>query len=107
MFVPHLSDSSAFYLMDFPDPLPLATPPASAAPRPMATELSVTDREATRLAREQDVGQRPGTLRVKADALKPRLFLFSYNEQGYTETEYTDRYDGALHERLWLAPATA
>jgi magnesium transporter len=80
--------------MDFPDPLPLATP--AAAPRPVAPELSITDREATRLAREQDVGQRPGTLRVKANALKPRLFLFSYNEQGYTETEYTDRYDELL-----------
>ncbi|MGI4822136.1 MAG: CorA family divalent cation transporter, partial [Janthinobacterium lividum] len=82
--------------MDFPDPLPLATPPGSAAARTVASELSVTDREATRQAREQNVGQRPGTLRVKAGALKPRLFLFSYNEQGYTETEYTDRYDELL-----------
>jgi magnesium transporter len=82
--------------MDFPDPLPLAPPPGPAATRAVAPELSVTDREATRLAREQDVGQRPGTLRVKAGALKPRLFMFSYNEQGYTETEYTDRYDELL-----------
>jgi magnesium transporter len=82
--------------MDFPDPLPLATPPGSAAARTVGSELSITDREATRLAREQNVGQRPGTLRVKAGALKPRLFLFSYNEQGYTEAEYTDRYDELL-----------
>jgi magnesium transporter len=86
--------------MDFPDPLPLATPPTPAEARPTAFARAatdrITDREATRLAREQEVGQRPGTLRVKANALKPRLFLFSYNEQGYTETEYTDRYDDML-----------
>ncbi|MGI4740057.1 MAG: magnesium/cobalt transporter CorA [Janthinobacterium lividum] len=74
--------------MDFPDPLPLATPAADT--------LRIADRNATRLAREQEVGQRPGTLRVKANALKPRLFLFSYDEQGYTEKEYTDHYDDLL-----------
>jgi magnesium transporter len=86
--------------MDFPDPLPLAPPPTPADERSPASSLATTDRisdrAATRLAREQEVGQRPGTLRVKANALKPRLFLFSYNEQGYTETEYTDRYDDML-----------
>jgi hypothetical protein len=80
--MPHLSESSAFYLMDFPDPLPLTTPPTSSESRAVTPQLSVTDREATRQAREQDVGQRPGTLRVKAGALKPRLFMFSYDEQG-------------------------
>jgi magnesium transporter len=82
--------------MDFPDPLPLTTPPTSSESRAVTPQLSVTDREATRQAREQDVGQRPGTLRVKAGALKPRLFMFSYDEQGFTETEYTDRYDELL-----------
>ena len=83
--------------MDLPDPLPLAPPAGPAEPRPGApTQTTVTDRAATRLAREQEVGQRPGTLRVKAGALKPRLFMFSYNEQGYTEDEYTDRYDEML-----------
>jgi magnesium transporter len=80
--------------MDFPDPMPLA-PPASTAPA-RDPALSISDRSATRLAREQEVGQRPGTLRVKANALKPRLFLFSYNEQGFTEKEYTDHYDDLL-----------
>lgn len=82
--------------MDFPDPLPLAAPADLAAPRTAATTISITDRNATRQAREQEVGQRPGTLRVKANALKPRLFMFSYNEQGYTEKEYTDHYDDML-----------
>jgi magnesium transporter len=86
--------------MDFPDPLPLAPPPTpaetSATASSLATSDRISDRAATRLAREQEVGQRPGTLRVKANALKPRLFMFSYNEQGYTETEYTGRYDELL-----------
>ena len=86
--------------MDFPDPLPLAVPPTPAEARALASSLAsadrITDRAATRLAREQEVGQRPGTLRVKASALKPRLFLFAYNDQGYTEAEYTGRYDELL-----------
>lgn len=86
--------------MDFPDPLPLAVPPTPAEARAPASSLAsadrITDRAATRLAREQEVGQRPGTLRVKASALKPRLFLFAYNDQGYTEAEYTGRYDELL-----------
>ena len=83
--------------MDFPDPLPLSDPttPASAASRP-AAGLRITDREATRLAREQAVGQRPGTLRLKANALKPRLFLMSYDDHECSEDEFTDRYDELL-----------
>jgi len=41
----------------------------------------------------QNVGLRPGTLRVQPGALKPRLFLISYNEQASQEAEYTDRFD--------------
>jgi magnesium transporter len=51
------------------------------------------DREARRQALYQNVGQRPGTLHVQPDALKPRLFLFSYDENKYDEAEYTDRFD--------------
>ena len=86
--------------MDFPDPLPLTvpTPPAEghSAAALLASADRVTDRAATRLAHEQEVGQRPGTLRVKANALKPRLFLFSYDDQAYTEGEFTGRYDELL-----------
>ena len=58
--------------------------------------FTITDREATRQAREQQVGQRPGTLNIREGALKPRLFLISYNESSFTEEEYTDRYDALL-----------
>jgi magnesium transporter len=51
------------------------------------------DREARRQALYQNVGQRPGTLRVQPDALKPRLFLMSYDERVHEEAEYTDRFD--------------
>jgi len=57
---------------------------------------SITDREATRQAREQQVGQRPGTLSVREGALKPRLFLTSYDDNTCQEDEYTDRYDELL-----------
>ncbi|MDQ2772952.1 MAG: magnesium/cobalt transporter CorA [Bacteroidota bacterium] len=76
-------------------------PNAQAAPNrsPALTELagpapySITDREATRQARDQQVGQRPGTLQVRPGALKPRLFLMSYSDTHFSEEEYTDRYD--------------
>ncbi len=55
--------------------------------------FTITDREATRQAREIRVGQRPGTLQLRPDALKPRLFLMSYSEVHFSEEEYTDRYD--------------
>ena len=61
-----------------------------------APGFSITDREATRQAREQDVGQRPGTLSVRPDALKPRLFLMSYSDSVFEENEYTSRLDELL-----------
>lgn len=61
-----------------------------------APGFSITDREATRQAREQDVGQRPGTLSVRPDALKPRLFLMSYSDSAFEENEYTGRLDELL-----------
>ena len=54
------------------------------------------DREARRQELYQQVGQRPGTLQVPPEALKPRLFLLSFNEQTQEEAEYTDRYDELL-----------
>ena len=58
--------------------------------------LSISDRDATRQARDQEVGQRPGTLRVRPGALPPRLFLMSYDEHTLHETEYSGRYDELL-----------
>ena len=82
---------------------PLDSPPSAAPNRSPALAdtagpvgYTVTDREATRQAREQQVGQRPGTLNIREGALKPRLFLMSYNESSFTEEEYTDRYDALL-----------
>jgi magnesium transporter len=54
------------------------------------------DREARRQALYQNVGQRPGTLHVQPDALKPRLFLLSYDENKHEEGEYTDRFDALI-----------
>jgi magnesium transporter len=51
------------------------------------------DREARRQALYQNVGQRPGTLHVQPDALKPRLFLLSYDENKHEEAEYTDHFE--------------
>ena len=65
----------------------------------LSVDISISDREATRQARELQVGQRPGTLAVKKGALKPRLFLASYNESTLVEAEYTDRYE-ALRDYL-------
>ncbi|QNF34894.1 magnesium/cobalt transporter CorA [Adhaeribacter swui] len=42
------------------------------------------------------VGQRPGYLYVPDDALQPRLFLISFDEENFQEKEYTD-YDQLLH----------
>ena len=72
-----------------------AAPNRSPALADMAgtASFTITDREATRQAREIRVGQRPGTLQVRPDALKPRLFLMSYSEDSFSEEEYTDRYD--------------
>lgn len=53
---------------------------------------SIADRAATRQAREQQVGQRPGTLLIREGAMPPRLFMISYDEASCTEREY-DSYD--------------
>ena len=73
------------------------TPTAALAPTeadPAHTpRLSVTDQEATRQAREQVVGQRPGTLTIRPGALPPRLFLVSYDEHTLREEEYSNLTD--------------
>ena len=75
-----------------PNRSPALTEPEGAAP------YSIADREATRQAREQQVGQRPGTLNIRPGALHPRLFLMSYSDDNFTEAEYTDRYDELLDQ---------
>ncbi|MBF9220558.1 magnesium/cobalt transporter CorA [Hymenobacter ruricola] len=72
---------------------PFPKPPAAAAVPSSPADGIVTDREATRQAREQQVGQRPGTLTVHEGALPPRLFLTSYDDKTCHEQEYTGRYD--------------
>ncbi len=64
-------------------------PPSPAAP-------AAAGRDALRLARAQQVGQKPGTLTVRPDAPPPRLFLMMYDAQGFDEDEYTGRYDELL-----------
>ncbi|GAB3636309.1 magnesium/cobalt transporter CorA [Hymenobacter arcticus] len=85
-----------------PSPSPPAAdtpPPDGAATEPENASLSSeSDRESRRQALYQHVGQRPGTLRVQPGALKPRLFLMSYDEHCYQEAEYTDRYDELIAE---------
>ena len=79
------------------------TPSNSSAPNrspalaeTMAPGFSITDREATRQAHELEVGQRPGTLNIRDGALKPRLFVMSYNDAACLEAEFTDHYDELL-----------
>ncbi|MDB5233470.1 MAG: magnesium transporter CorA [Hymenobacter sp.] len=72
---------------------PSSKVPAALPESPTPGDGIVTDREATRQAREQQVGQRPGTLTVHAGALTPRLFLTSYNDSSSQEAEYSGRYD--------------
>ena len=74
-----------------------------------ARASSRADREARRQVLYQEVGQRPGTLQVRPDALKPRLFLLSYTDRAHQEAEYTDRYEELLDylrqhpdEKHWL-----
>ncbi|UOQ70579.1 magnesium/cobalt transporter CorA [Hymenobacter cellulosilyticus] len=55
----------------------------------------ISDRAATQQAREQQVGQRPGTLTIREGSLKPRLFLISYSDSFFAEREY-DSYDELL-----------
>ncbi|PJJ60078.1 magnesium/cobalt transporter CorA [Hymenobacter chitinivorans] len=63
------------------------------APEP---RTGISDRAATQQAREQQVGQRPGTLTIREGSLRPRLFLISYSSSFFTEQEY-DSYDELLH----------
>ena len=73
-------------------PGPLPSKSLSELPEDAATDaMPVVDREATRQARELQVGQRPGTLNIREGALKPRLFLASYNENVLTEEEFSSR----------------
>ncbi|SNC64505.1 magnesium transporter [Hymenobacter gelipurpurascens] len=67
-------------------------PPVLPEPEEDLPEKSglLADRDAIRQAHEQTVGQRPGTLVVREDALPPRLFLISYAENFYQEKEYAD-----------------
>ncbi|MCR5886411.1 hypothetical protein LRS06_01205 [Hymenobacter sp. J193] len=74
--------------------------PSSVAAEPddlseTAPHSHVSDRQATQQAREQVVGQRPGTLVVHPDALAPRLFMISYDTDEFVEREY-DNYDELL-----------
>ncbi|WP_375416072.1 magnesium/cobalt transporter CorA [uncultured Hymenobacter sp.] len=75
-------------------PPPLRMNPSAAAPTAPAADapprLSITDQQATRQAREQNVGERPGTLTIRPGALPPRLFLFSYDENTLREQEYSE-----------------
>ncbi|MBC6607850.1 magnesium/cobalt transporter CorA [Hymenobacter sp. BT188] len=66
-------------------------PTASPAPDSPETEHpnGVADRDATRQAKEQSVGQRPGTLTIRSDALIPRLFMISYTNDFFLEKEYS------------------
>jgi magnesium transporter len=59
------------------------------------THTGISDRAATQQAREQQVGQRPGTLTIRPGSLTPRLFLFSYSDTFYREQEYHN-YDELL-----------
>ena len=88
-------DSPAFPTSSLP---PEAPAPPAFAPPPDADhadhepdyDSGISDREATREARDQVVGQRPGTLAVRPDALRPRLFMISFDENQLHEEEYAD-----------------
>ncbi len=62
-------------------------------------DYGITDREATLQARHQTetLGQRPGALVIREGALKPRLYLYSYDDTTFVEAQY-ERYDD-----LWEA----
>jgi len=78
---------------------PLAAPQLTPLPNAEGAPPNLPadpEREARRQALYQHVGQRPGTLRVQPDALKPRLFVMSYDERAHQEAEYTGRYDDLL-----------
>ena len=67
-----------------------------APPHDAEADFRVGDHEATQQARDQGIGERPGTLSIRPGALPPRLFLISYDESGLTETEYSGRYPELL-----------
>ncbi|MBO3269410.1 magnesium/cobalt transporter CorA [Hymenobacter defluvii] len=99
--------------MDSTTAPPVAAP--STLPHPdddhdqdLAHNSGISDRDATREARDQVVGQRPGTLVISPRALRPRLFLYSYDEQHMLEEEY-DTYDELMRyfrahpeQRHWI-----
>jgi magnesium transporter len=103
---------------DLPPEADRVTLDASAAPLLTATTpttedvadsaASVADRDATRQARLQGVGARPGTLRPAANSLRPRLFLFSYDTTGYAEyecqsyDELMQRFRSQPERRHWI-----
>ncbi|RYU78232.1 magnesium/cobalt transporter CorA [Hymenobacter persicinus] len=85
-------------MLSDPNNLTVTPPPAEPAPGSFAADQAlggVSDRDATRQARAQSVGQRPGTLTVREGSLPPRLFLISYDDTFFQETEYTS-YDELL-----------
>lgn len=90
-----------------PQTKPSATPSLPIDPETMQP-TGVADRDATRQAREQAVGQRPGTLNIRADALPPRLFLISYAAEYFEEKEYTSyaelmkHFQAAPHLKHWI-----
>jgi magnesium transporter len=78
-----------------PTTLPLAADLVPDTPEP-EQHPGVADRDATRQAREQSVGLRPGTLTIRPDALTPRLFLISYKDDFFEEKEYSS-YTELMH----------
>ncbi|MGV3538700.1 MAG: magnesium/cobalt transporter CorA [Rufibacter sp.] len=59
-------------------------------------------KQPTKSILERSVGQKPGSLSVSAQALKPRLFLISFDDQLFFEQEF-DSYD-RLREAFVNAP---
>ena len=80
------------------------TPTPQLAPDPASdegagTDFSISDRGATQQARSQtqSLGQRPGALVIRQGAIKPRMFLVSYDEKCLHEQEYTN------YDELWAS----
>ncbi|MBX0289986.1 magnesium/cobalt transporter CorA [Hymenobacter sp. HSC-4F20] len=86
-------------MMPAPDSTPLPTTPPSASlledEDDQLHSRGLADHDATRQAKEQLVGQRPGTLVVREDSLPPRLFMTSYDDNHVEEREYQS-YDQLL-----------
>lgn len=83
-------------------PLPAAESAADVNPS------SISDREATKQARRQVVGQRPGSLVIHENSFKPRLFMISYDAEVFEEREYAsydelfDYFQRNAHLRHWI-----